>query len=110
MDVSSLSNQELRKCLVQFGENPGPVVATTRSLYEKKLKDLLAVIIHFTLKHNSKTFHSHLKFTNFTNVQVHFKNVRFFVGFSFNFFKISKIFMFTNIIWTVFVKFFATTV
>lgn len=49
MDVSSLTNQELRKALVEFGENPGPVVATTRQLYEKKLQDLITVMIEKNL-------------------------------------------------------------
>ncbi|CDW55597.1 LEM domain containing protein [Trichuris trichiura] len=40
-DVSSLSNQELRRKLIEHGFNPGPVVSTTRVVYEEKLKSAL---------------------------------------------------------------------
>ncbi|XP_032827573.1 lamina-associated polypeptide 2, isoforms beta/gamma-like [Petromyzon marinus] len=42
MDVSALSNQELREKLLDLGENPGPITCgTTRTVYERKLLRLL---------------------------------------------------------------------
>ncbi|XP_061418873.1 uncharacterized protein LOC133349443 isoform X4 [Lethenteron reissneri] len=41
VDVSSLSNAELARKIREFGVSPGPIVATTRKLYEKKLLRLL---------------------------------------------------------------------
>ncbi|VDP06513.1 unnamed protein product [Soboliphyme baturini] len=38
----ALSNEDLRQLLIQCGLSPGPVVATTRHVYEQKLKDLLS--------------------------------------------------------------------
>ncbi|KHJ47117.1 LEM domain protein [Trichuris suis] len=40
-DISSLSNQELRRKLIEHGFNPGPVLSTTRGVYEEKLKSAL---------------------------------------------------------------------
>ena len=37
MDLSSLSNEELRAVLVSAGLKPGPITATTRGVWEKKL-------------------------------------------------------------------------
>ncbi|XP_064366630.1 thymopoietin isoform X3 [Dromaius novaehollandiae] len=41
LDVTELSNEDLQEQLVKYGINPGPVVATTRKLYEKKLLKLM---------------------------------------------------------------------
>ncbi|XP_061428792.1 lamina-associated polypeptide 2-like [Lethenteron reissneri] len=42
MDVSALSNQELREKLLDLGEHPGPITCgTTRTVYERKLLRLL---------------------------------------------------------------------
>lgn len=40
LDVTELSNEELLDQLVRYGVNPGPIVGTTRKLYEKKLLKL----------------------------------------------------------------------
>ncbi|XP_060101203.1 thymopoietin isoform X2 [Heteronotia binoei] len=37
VDVTDLSNEELKEQLMRYGVNTGPIVATTRKLYEKKL-------------------------------------------------------------------------
>ncbi|XP_065598797.1 thymopoietin isoform X3 [Cyrtonyx montezumae] len=41
LDVSELSNEDLQEQLIKYGINPGPIVATTRKLYEKKLLKLM---------------------------------------------------------------------
>ncbi|XP_023649272.2 LEM domain-containing protein 1 isoform X9 [Paramormyrops kingsleyae] len=41
MDVSQLTDVELKARLLQYGVNVGPIVASTRTLYEKKLRILL---------------------------------------------------------------------
>ncbi|XP_068794487.1 thymopoietin isoform X4 [Struthio camelus] len=41
LDVTELSNEDLQEHLVKYGINPGPIVATTRKLYEKKLLKLM---------------------------------------------------------------------
>ncbi|CAB3407952.1 unnamed protein product [Caenorhabditis bovis] len=41
MDVSKLSDVELREALVSNGINPGPIGPTTRLVYEKKLSKVL---------------------------------------------------------------------
>ena len=41
-DVCQLSDEELMEELRQFGETPGPIVDTTRGLYQKKLARLMA--------------------------------------------------------------------
>ncbi|XP_043932750.1 LEM domain-containing protein 1 isoform X2 [Protopterus annectens] len=41
MDVTALSNDDLQKQLIKHGMTPGPIVATTRGLYEKKLLMLM---------------------------------------------------------------------
>ncbi|XP_054844001.1 thymopoietin isoform X2 [Eublepharis macularius] len=40
IDVTELGNEELKEQLMRYGVNPGPIVATTRKLYEKKLLKL----------------------------------------------------------------------
>lgn len=40
-NLNRLSDQELFKALKQYGLNAGPVTATTRSLYEKKLRNAM---------------------------------------------------------------------
>ncbi|XP_023487273.1 thymopoietin isoform X3 [Equus caballus] len=40
LDVTELTNEELLDQLVRYGVNPGPIVGTTRKLYEKKLLKL----------------------------------------------------------------------
>ncbi|XP_074082744.1 thymopoietin isoform X3 [Macrotis lagotis] len=40
LDVTELTNEELLSQLVKYGVNPGPIVGTTRKLYEKKLLKL----------------------------------------------------------------------
>ncbi|XP_015277043.1 PREDICTED: thymopoietin isoform X5 [Gekko japonicus] len=40
IDVTELSNEELKEQLMRYGVNTGPIVATTRKLYEKKLLKL----------------------------------------------------------------------
>ncbi|MEJ1277111.1 thymopoietin [Cricetulus griseus] len=40
LDVTELSNEDLLEQLVRYGVNPGPIVGTTRKLYEKKLLKL----------------------------------------------------------------------
>ncbi|XP_026881051.2 emerin isoform X2 [Electrophorus electricus] len=40
--LSSKSNQELSQLLDEYGIKHGPVVGSTRSLYEKKLRDAMA--------------------------------------------------------------------
>ncbi|KAL8221727.1 UNVERIFIED_CONTAM: hypothetical protein K2H54_074422 [Gekko kuhli] len=40
VDVTELSNEELKEQLMRYGVNTGPIVATTRKLYEKKLLKL----------------------------------------------------------------------
>ncbi|KAJ7329941.1 hypothetical protein JRQ81_016115 [Phrynocephalus forsythii] len=39
-DVTELTNEDLKDKLLKYGVNPGPIVATTRKLYEKKLLKL----------------------------------------------------------------------
>ncbi|XP_021262303.1 thymopoietin isoform X6 [Numida meleagris] len=41
LDVTELSNEDLQEQLMKYGINPGPIVATTRKLYEKKLLKLM---------------------------------------------------------------------
>ncbi|XP_054023788.1 thymopoietin isoform X6 [Dryobates pubescens] len=41
LDVTEMSNEELQEQLMKYGLNPGPIVATTRKLYEKKLLKLM---------------------------------------------------------------------
>ncbi|XP_059672612.1 thymopoietin isoform X2 [Gavia stellata] len=41
LDITEMSNEDLQEQLVKYGLNPGPVVATTRKLYEKKLLKLM---------------------------------------------------------------------
>ncbi|XP_058424585.1 thymopoietin isoform X3 [Diceros bicornis minor] len=40
LDVTELTNEDLLEQLVRYGVNPGPIVGTTRKLYEKKLLKL----------------------------------------------------------------------
>ncbi|XP_010597807.1 thymopoietin isoform X4 [Loxodonta africana] len=40
VDVTELTNEDLLDQLVRYGVNPGPIVGTTRKLYEKKLLKL----------------------------------------------------------------------
>ncbi|XP_066456268.1 LEM domain-containing protein 1 [Eleutherodactylus coqui] len=41
MDLKSLSDSELKEQLRKHGVNPGPILPTTRSIYEKKLQQLV---------------------------------------------------------------------
>ncbi|XP_010192823.1 PREDICTED: lamina-associated polypeptide 2, isoforms beta/gamma-like, partial [Mesitornis unicolor] len=41
LDVTEMSNEDLQEQLMKYGQNPGPIVATTRKLYEKKLLKLM---------------------------------------------------------------------
>ncbi|XP_066559268.1 LEM domain-containing protein 1 isoform X2 [Amia ocellicauda] len=41
MDVHQLTDEELKAELIKYGVKPGPILATTRQLYEKKLQRLL---------------------------------------------------------------------
>ncbi|XP_067913572.1 lamina-associated polypeptide 2, isoforms beta/delta/epsilon/gamma-like [Heterodontus francisci] len=41
MDVTQMSNEELKEQLMKHGVTPGPIVATTRMIYEKKLLKLM---------------------------------------------------------------------
>ncbi|NWH55827.1 LAP2B protein, partial [Geococcyx californianus] len=41
LDITEMSNEDLLEQLVKYGLNPGPIVATTRKLYEKKLLKLM---------------------------------------------------------------------
>ncbi|KAG8589349.1 hypothetical protein GDO81_006369 [Engystomops pustulosus] len=41
MDLKSLSDSELKEQLKRHGVNPGPILPTTRAIYEKKLQQLL---------------------------------------------------------------------
>ncbi|NWZ18885.1 LAP2B protein, partial [Asarcornis scutulata] len=41
LDITELSNEDLQEQLMKYGINPGPIVATTRKLYEKKLLKLM---------------------------------------------------------------------
>ncbi|NXA83334.1 LAP2B protein, partial [Thryothorus ludovicianus] len=41
VDITEMSNEELQEQLMKYGVNPGPIVATTRKLYEKKLLKLM---------------------------------------------------------------------
>ncbi|XP_071993617.1 LEM domain-containing protein 1 isoform X3 [Engystomops pustulosus] len=41
MDLKSLSDSELKEQLKRHGVNPGPILPTTRTIYEKKLQQLL---------------------------------------------------------------------
>ncbi|XP_007907875.2 lamina-associated polypeptide 2, isoforms beta/delta/epsilon/gamma isoform X1 [Callorhinchus milii] len=41
VDVTELTDEDLKEELVKFGYSPGPIVATTRKVYEKKLLKLL---------------------------------------------------------------------
>ncbi|XP_066489895.1 thymopoietin isoform X2 [Tiliqua scincoides] len=40
IDVTELGNEELKEQLLRYGVNPGPIVASTRKVYEKKLLKL----------------------------------------------------------------------
>ncbi|XP_072281115.1 LEM domain-containing protein 1 isoform X1 [Pyxicephalus adspersus] len=44
MDVKRLSNTELKEQLLKHGVNPGPILPSTRGVYEKKLQQLLEKI------------------------------------------------------------------
>ena len=39
-NLSELSDDELRKELIKFGQNPGPIVVATRAAYIKRLQRL----------------------------------------------------------------------
>ncbi|NXN27332.1 LAP2B protein, partial [Nycticryphes semicollaris] len=39
--ITEMSNEDLQEQLLKYGVNPGPIVATTRKLYEKKLLKLM---------------------------------------------------------------------
>ncbi|KAG9281066.1 thymopoietin b [Astyanax mexicanus] len=41
VDVFSLTDEDLKVQLLKYGINPGPIVASTRKLYEKRLQKLL---------------------------------------------------------------------
>ncbi|XP_075284452.1 thymopoietin isoform X2 [Opisthocomus hoazin] len=41
LDITEMTNEDLQEQLVKYGLNPGPIVATTRKLYEKKLLKLM---------------------------------------------------------------------
>ncbi|XP_068047742.1 thymopoietin isoform X3 [Anomalospiza imberbis] len=41
LDITEMSNEDLQEKLMKYGVNPGPIVATTRKLYEKKLLKLM---------------------------------------------------------------------
>ncbi|XP_026859105.2 thymopoietin b isoform X2 [Electrophorus electricus] len=41
LDISSLTDEDLKDQLFKCGINPGPIVASTRKLYEKRLQKLL---------------------------------------------------------------------
>ncbi|NWZ44502.1 LAP2B protein, partial [Brachypodius atriceps] len=41
LDITEMSNEDLQEQLTKYGVNPGPIVATTRKLYEKKLLKLM---------------------------------------------------------------------
>ncbi|NXA66475.1 LAP2B protein, partial [Mohoua ochrocephala] len=41
LDITEMSNEDLQEQLMKYGINPGPIVATTRKLYEKKLLKLM---------------------------------------------------------------------
>ncbi|XP_075562357.1 thymopoietin isoform X2 [Pelecanus crispus] len=41
LEITEMSNEDLQEQLVKYGLNPGPIVATTRKLYEKKLLKLM---------------------------------------------------------------------
>ncbi|XP_071408136.1 thymopoietin isoform X4 [Pithys albifrons albifrons] len=41
LDITEMTNEDLQDQLVKYGINPGPIVATTRKLYEKKLLKLM---------------------------------------------------------------------
>ncbi|XP_009870204.1 PREDICTED: lamina-associated polypeptide 2, isoforms beta/gamma-like, partial [Apaloderma vittatum] len=41
LDITEMSNEDLQEQLVKYGLNPGPIVATTRKLYEKRLLKLM---------------------------------------------------------------------
>ncbi|KAM9173631.1 thymopoietin isoform 4-T4 [Pangshura tecta] len=40
LNVTELSNEDLQEQLVKYGVTPGPILATTRKIYEKKLQKL----------------------------------------------------------------------
>ncbi|XP_048691462.2 thymopoietin isoform X1 [Caretta caretta] len=40
LDVTELSNEDLQEQLLKYGVTPGPILATTRKIYEKKLQKL----------------------------------------------------------------------
>ncbi|XP_065417177.1 thymopoietin isoform X4 [Chrysemys picta bellii] len=40
LDVTELSNEDLQEQLVKYGVTPGPILATTRKIYEKKLQKM----------------------------------------------------------------------
>ncbi|XP_063252336.1 thymopoietin isoform X6 [Prinia subflava] len=41
LDITEMTNEDLQEQLTKYGVNPGPIVATTRKLYEKKLLKLM---------------------------------------------------------------------
>ncbi|NXO61735.1 LAP2B protein, partial [Phainopepla nitens] len=41
LDITEMTNEDLQEQLMKYGVNPGPIVATTRKLYEKKLLKLM---------------------------------------------------------------------
>ncbi|XP_017555557.1 thymopoietin b isoform X2 [Pygocentrus nattereri] len=41
LDLSSLTDEDLKVQLLKYGINPGPIVVSTRKLYEKRLQKLL---------------------------------------------------------------------
>uniref|UniRef100_A0A6I8PQI1 LEM domain-containing protein n=1 Tax=Xenopus tropicalis TaxID=8364 RepID=A0A6I8PQI1_XENTR len=46
MDVRSLSNTELQEQLLKHGVKPGPILPTTRGVYEKRLQQLLDEVLY----------------------------------------------------------------
>jgi hypothetical protein len=56
-NIDKLSDEELRSTLKQCGINPGPIMASTRKVYEKKLKNFLetgnTTIINTTLNNTA---------------------------------------------------------
>ncbi|XP_053310380.1 LEM domain-containing protein 1 isoform X2 [Spea bombifrons] len=45
MDVKSLSNTELKEQLLKRGVKPGPILPSTRSVYERKLQQLMEALV-----------------------------------------------------------------
>ncbi|GCC37718.1 hypothetical protein chiPu_0016224 [Chiloscyllium punctatum] len=41
IEVSDLSDEDLKEQLIKYGFSAGPIVATTRKVYEKKLEQLM---------------------------------------------------------------------